>query len=109
MDQQTCIFIGENITASWTDSPGIIKDWLGIYPQNIQTPDDNFVSYTYFDGVTQGSKTVTGNVNGVPTAPGNYYMVMFTNDSYTEVSNRVQFQVTSGSLGVEEAKSTEKM
>ncbi len=100
--------LGENITASWTDSPGIIKDWLGIYPQNIQTPDDNFVSYTYFDGVTQGSKTVTGNVNGVPTAPGNYYMVMFTNDSYTEVSNRVQFQVTSGSLGVEEAKSTEK-
>ncbi|UEQ76609.1 fibronectin type III domain-containing protein [Chryseobacterium arthrosphaerae] len=100
--------LGENITASWTDSPGIIKDWLGIYPQNVQTPDDNFVSYTYFDGVTQGTKTITGNVNGVPTTPGNYYMVMFTNDSYTEVSNRVQFQVSSGSLGLEEAKSTEK-
>lgn len=98
--------LGENITASWTDSPGIIKDWLGIYPQNIQTPDDNFVSYTYFDGVTQGTKTIQG--TAIPTTPGNYYMVMFTNDSYTEVSNRVQFQVSSGTLGLDEAKSTEK-
>lgn len=48
--------LGENITASWTDSPGIIKDWLGIYPQNITVPDDNFISYTYFDGITQGTK-----------------------------------------------------
>ncbi|MBW7674960.1 fibronectin type III domain-containing protein [Chryseobacterium chendengshani] len=101
--------LGENITASWTDSPGIIKDWLGIYPQSVTVPDDNFVSYTYFDGVTQGTKTITGNVNGVPTTAGNYYMVMFTNDSYTEVSNRVQFQVTSGTLGTEETKNkTEK-
>ncbi|WP_153399486.1 fibronectin type III domain-containing protein [Chryseobacterium vaccae] len=98
--------LGENITASWTDSPGIIKDWLGIYPQNIQTPDDNFVSYTYFDGITQGTKSIQG--TAVPATPGNYYMVMFTNDSYTEVSNRVQFQVTSPTLGIEEAKATEK-
>lgn len=101
--------LGENISASWTDSPGIIKDWLGIYPQNISVPDDNFVSYTYFDGVTQGTKAITGNVNGVPTTAGNYYMVMFTNDSYTEVSNRVQFQVTSPTLGTAETNNkTEK-
>lgn len=98
--------LGENITASWTDSPGIIKDWLGIYPQNITVPDDNFVSYTYFDGITQGTKTIQG--AAVPATPGNYYMVMFTNDSYTEVSNRVQFQVTGPTLGTGETKSTEK-
>ncbi|MGG5210368.1 fibronectin type III domain-containing protein [Chryseobacterium sp. MIQD13] len=98
--------LGENITASWTDSPGIIKDWLGIYPQSIQTPDDNFVSYTYFDGVTQGTKTIQG--TALPATPGNYYMVMFTNDSYTEVSNRKEFQVIAGTLGTEEVKSTEK-
>ncbi|MBT2620177.1 fibronectin type III domain-containing protein [Chryseobacterium sp. ISL-6] len=99
--------LGENITASWTDSPGIIKDWLGIYPQSVQTPDDNFVSYTYFDGITQGTKTLSG--AALPTTPGNYYMVMFTNDSYTEVSNRKQFQVTSSTLGTDDVqKSTEK-
>nr|WP_314497316.1 fibronectin type III domain-containing protein [uncultured Chryseobacterium sp.] len=99
--------LGENISASWTDSPGIIKDWLGIYPQNISVPDDNFISYTYFDGVTQGTKIIQG--AGVPAAAGNYYMVMFTNDSYTEVSNRVQFQVTSGNLGTDETTNkTEK-
>ena len=101
--------LGENITASWTDSPGIIKDWLGIYPQSVSVPDDQFISYTYFDGLAQGTKAITGNVNGVPTTAGNYYMVMFTNDSYTEVSNRVQFQVTAGTLGTEETKNkTEK-
>lgn len=101
--------LGENITASWTDSPGIVKDWLGIYPQSVQTPNDQFTSYTYFDGLTQGSKTISGNVNGVPTAAGNYYMVMFTNDSYTEVSNRVSFQVVSSTLGTGESQSsTEK-
>ncbi|MDH6253113.1 hypothetical protein M2347_002840 [Chryseobacterium sp. H1D6B] len=99
--------LGENITASWTDSPGIIKDWLGIYPQSIQLPDDNFVSYTYFDGITQGTKAING--AGLPVTPGNYYMVMFTNDSYTEVSNRVQFQVSSPTLGTDEVKnSTQK-
>lgn len=99
--------LGENITASWTDSPGIIKDWLGIYPQSVQTPDDNFVSYTYFDGITQGTKTLSG--SALPTTPGNYYMVMFTNDSYTEVSNRKQFQVTSSTLGTDDVqKSTER-
>ncbi|KQR90877.1 metallophosphoesterase [Chryseobacterium sp. Leaf180] len=101
--------LGENITASWTDSPGIIKDWLGIYPQSVQIPNDQFTSYTYFDGVSQGTKTITGNVNGVPTAAGNYYMVMFTNDSYTEVSNRVSFQVVGATLGTDESHSnTEK-
>ncbi len=60
--------LGENITASWTDSPGIIKDWLGIYPQSIQSPDDNFVSYTYFDGITQGTKAIQG--TAVPSTPG---------------------------------------
>ncbi|MDQ1095825.1 MULTISPECIES: fibronectin type III domain-containing protein [Chryseobacterium] len=98
--------LGENITASWTDSPGIVKDWIGIYPQNISIPDDNFVSYTYFGGITEGTKTISG--SALPATPGNYYMVMFTNDSYTEVSNRVQFQVTGATLGTGEAKSTEK-
>ncbi|MFC3161357.1 hypothetical protein ACFOEQ_25525 [Chryseobacterium arachidis] len=80
---------------------------MGIYPQSINTPDDNFVSYTYFDGITQGTKTING--TALPTTPGNYYMVMFTNDSYTEVSNRVQFQVQGSTLAAEEVKnSTEK-
>jgi hypothetical protein len=82
---------------------------LGIYPQSVQIPNDQFTSYTYFDGVSQGTKTITGNVNGVPTAAGNYYMVMFTNDSYTEVSNRVSFQVVGTTLGTDESHSnTEK-
>ena len=49
------------------------------------------MSYQYFNGVAQGTTQIT-NVN-MPTVAGNYFIVMFTNDSYNEVSNRVEFQM----------------
>ncbi len=83
--------LGEQITASWTDAPGIVKDWLGIYNENDNPNSDPLISYQYFNGVAQGTAQIT-NVN-MPTVAGNYFIVMFTNDSYNEVSNRVQFQM----------------
>lgn len=83
--------LGENIVATWTDAPGIVKDWLGIYNQGDNPSVDPLLIYTYFDGVPFGTKTLTDTL--IPTAAGEYYIVMFTNDSYTEVSNRVNFSV----------------
>lgn len=85
--------LGEQITASWTDGPGIVKDWLGIYNENDNPNSDPLISYQYFNGVAQGSAQIT-NAN-MPTTTGNYFIVMFTNDSYNEVSNRVNFQIIS--------------
>lgn len=99
---KTIYNLNENIIATWTDAPGIIKDWLGIYPEGIENPDDNFVSYTYFDGLPEGSATIPD--ENLPTEPGAYFIVMFTNDSYTEVSNRVSF-VVEGTAGLEENSS----
>ncbi|MGX7666391.1 fibronectin type III domain-containing protein [Flavobacterium pedocola] len=85
--------LGEQITASWTDAPGIVKDWLGIYRQGDNPNVNPLVSYTYFNGLAEGSTNITG--ANIPTQTGNYFLVMFTNDSYNEVSNRVTFQVVS--------------
>ncbi|WP_274475705.1 fibronectin type III domain-containing protein [Mangrovimonas aestuarii] len=88
--------LGEQITASWTDAPGIVKDWLGIYPSDANPNIDPLISYTYFEGLAEGTTTLPE--EAMPTAAGNYYVVMFTNDSYNEVSNRVDFQVIDETL-----------
>ena len=94
--------LGEQITASWTDAPGIVKDWLGIYHEGDNPNVNPLVSYTYFDGIAQGSKVIAS--AELPTQTGNYFMVMFTNDSYNEVSNRVSFQVINSTLGTDDFK-----
>lgn len=88
--------LGENIVASWTDAPGIIKDWLGIYHEGDDPNIDELISYTYFDGQGEGVKTIAD--EEMPSEVGNYFIVMFTNDSYEEVSNRVNFEITDSTV-----------
>lgn len=89
--------LGEYIIATWTDGPGIPKDWMGIY-QGWKDPDvDPLDAYTYIDGKPAGSLTLTDTL--VPQVAGNYYVVLFTNDSYDEISNRCYFTIADGSTG----------
>lgn len=94
--------LGEQIVASWTDAPGIVKDWLGIYHEGENPNIDPLLSYTYFNGQAEGTLALTG--TALPTETGNYFLVMFTNDSYNEVSNRVSFEVVDGTLGGDKFK-----
>ena len=80
---------GSDFTVHFSDGPGIPKDWIGIFKEG-ETPGVNVLtSYLYFDGAASGS--VTFHLPDLP--PGNYFLAMFTNDSYTEVSNRVAFSI----------------
>jgi acid phosphatase type 7 len=88
---KTIYNLNENIIATWTDAPGIVKDWLGIYHAGDNPNVDELVSYTYFGGIANGTKAIEG--ANLPTEPGDYFIVMFTNDSYNEVSNRISFAV----------------
>lgn len=99
---KTVYNLNENIIATWTDAPGIVKDWLGIYPAGADPNSDEFVSYTYFGGTATGTKTIDG--AALPTQAGEYFIVMFTNDSYNEVSNRVSF-IVDAPAGVDEFSS----
>lgn len=88
---KTIYSLNEYITATWSDGPGIVKDWLGIYDSLSNPNIDPLVAYSYFGGVPNGSIVLTDSI--VPNAPGSYYIVMFTNDSYNEVSNRCYFEI----------------
>jgi hypothetical protein len=80
---------GSDFTVHFSNGPGIPKDWIGIFKEG-ETPGVNVLTaYLYFDGAASGS--VTFHLPDLP--PGNYFVAMFTNDSYTEVSNRVTFTI----------------
>ena len=83
--------LNEYITATWMDGPGLIKDWLGFYHKGDVPSVNPLDTYTYFGGVPNGTKVIKDSI--LPPAVGNYFIVMFTNDSYTEVSNRVYFTI----------------
>lgn len=89
----------EPIKITFADTPGKEKDWLGIYRDGDTPGKEELYTYKYFDGATQGTTTIDGTEgnegapNQLPTQPGRYFIVMFTDDSYTEVSNRVYFEV----------------
>jgi len=99
---KTIYNLNENIIATWTDAPGIVKDWLGIYHSGDDPNVDELVSFTYFEGVSEGTKILPD--DKLPTQAGDYFIVMFTNDSYNEVSNRISF-VVEDALGNEEFSS----
>lgn len=92
--------LGEDIVATWTDAPGIVKDWLGIYNDGDDPNVDPLIMYSYFEGEAEGTQTITDTL--LPNQPGDYFIVMFTDDSYTEVSNREYFTVIDPFLGVDE-------
>lgn len=88
---QSIYNVGEYITATWIDAPGIPKDWIGIFDSLANPQFDPLISYAYFNGQTAGTKTLTDTL--LPQNPGSYFISIFTNDSYTEVSNRRYFRV----------------
>ncbi|MDY3524313.1 fibronectin type III domain-containing protein [Riemerella anatipestifer] len=103
--------LGESIVASWTDAPGIAKDWIGIYKKgdnpSTDSTEESGYSYTYFDGQPEGQKTISD--DALPSEAGQYFAVIFTNDSYTEVSNRVYFEVNDTTLGTKETQTSDEI
>ncbi|QJE94671.1 fibronectin type III domain-containing protein [Luteolibacter luteus] len=83
------ITAGSDFTVSFNKGPGIPKDWIGIFKQGDVPGVDVLTAYLYFAGATSGS--VTFHLPDLP--PGDYFAAMFTNDSYTEVSNRFLFTI----------------
>ena len=78
---------GQDFTVNFSGGPGIPKDWIGLHAAGGTPGLAPLLAYLYFAGATAGS--VTFQLPDLP--PGDYFVSMFTNDSYTEVSNRFNF------------------
>lgn len=101
---KTVYNLNENIIVTWSDAPGIPKDWLGIYHRDHDPNLDELISYTYFEGQTDGATEVTD--ENMPQEEGEYFIVMFTNDSYDEISNRVDFEIINPTASIDDNDSS---
>ena len=80
---------GDPFTVSFTGGAGIPKDWIGLYRDGDTPGQQELLKYLYFNGSTGGE--VTFNLPDLPS--GRYWVAMFTNDSYTEISGRYYFDI----------------
>jgi hypothetical protein len=83
--------LGEAINASWTDAPGQAKDQLIIYTAGSTPGTSTPVSSIYTGSAANGTFIIS---NGrLPQSPGNYFISLYTNDVFKEISNRVNFTI----------------
>lgn len=83
------VAVGQSFTVNFSGGPGIPKDWIGVHAAGTTPGLTPLLAYLYFAGATAGAVTFT--LPELP--PGDYFVSMFTNDSYTEVSNRFHFTI----------------
>jgi hypothetical protein len=81
-----------DFTVNFSNGPGTPKDYMGIFKKGATPGVDVLVDYLYVDGKPTGSVTFTTDI-----PDGEYFLALYINDSYTEVSNRVDFKVGNGS------------
>lgn len=83
--------LGEPITASWIDAPGLAKDKLIFYTAGSTPGTSTPVISVNTNAMATGGLTLTG--NQLPKNIGNYFVSMYTNDVFVEISNRVNFSI----------------
>jgi hypothetical protein len=90
--------IGEDISITFTNGPGNPKDWIGIYPTNVQPGSASSTIWNYVDGTHNGD---TGNANGVITftnglaKAGSWTAYLLENDGYNILAS-VDFNTVPG-------------
>jgi hypothetical protein len=82
---------GTPVTADFGGGSGTPKDYIGIFVRGADPGVDRLVTYQYVAGKTAGSITFADSLPA-----GDYFVALFINDSYTEISNRVDFTITGG-------------
>jgi len=96
----------DSLVVNFSDGAGTAKDWMGIYKSGVNPQEGYLEEYLYVDGRTEGSITFKG--EHLPQTDGDYFVVFFTNDSYTEISNRQYFTI-SGSSGLNQDNAFKKL
>ncbi len=83
--------LGESVQATWNDAPGLAKDELITYSAGSTPGTSTPVSRKYTNAAASGTLVLSGNL--IPKAPGDYFISMYTNDVFKEISNRISFTV----------------
>ena len=91
----TSVAAGANLTATIANGPGNRLDWVALYPMGSST----FVDWKYLNGTSVAPATgLTGATLNftMPTTPGQYTLMFFSNNSYTVLATGATVTVTGG-------------
>lgn len=92
--------VNEAVAITYTGGLGLSTDWVAIYDQSVTDPDGSYFEWSYVTSGQEAAGTLTINPTSLP--KGNYYAVLLTDDSYTALSNKVNFTVDGGVLSTDE-------
>ena len=82
----------EDIVIKYANGPGTPKDWVGIYKEGKIIGIDELDGFYYTYGETDGEIVIpAGEI-----VEGDYFLALFINDSYDEVSPRIHISIKSG-------------
>lgn len=89
---------GLPFTVNFSNGSGIPKDYLGVFDKDaveLGSTGNELFSYMYVDGAASGSFSYnfTDAVGEIPA--GEYFIALFQNDSYDEITERAYFSVVS--------------
>ena len=103
MDKDT-FDLGEDMTVNFNNGPGGSKDYIGIFRDGAVPGIDPLVTYKYVDGKIEGAVVIEDDIPA-----GKYFMALYPNDSYTQISNSFNFTVldtmTTGIVDTQATKS----
>jgi chitinase len=93
----TTVLPGATITATVTNGPGNLRDWVGLY--GTTAPDSPSLDWSYLNGTTivpEQALTEGALVFTAPTTPGTYHFRLFANNSYTRLATSGAIEVAAG-------------
>lgn len=85
----------EDIVISFSDGPGNAKDWIGIYPPDVEPGPTPSTRWYYVDGTQAGNQAIReGSVTfaGGLTLAGDWAVYFLLNDDYTKLATNL-FQI----------------
>ena len=95
--------VGDPVTASWTNAPGMGADWVGVYPCRTERTcagPGSYQLYVYTHTAVDGSRTIDAATTkedeggaGWPLPAGRYQLRLFVDDSYRVLAESRTFTV----------------
>jgi hypothetical protein len=92
-------FAGANIDVTYTGATST-TDWIGIYMAGDEPGTQSSHNWVYHHGSTSsGDVRADGTIQVVPATAGEYFIVMFANDGYDEITDRITVAVEAATPG----------
>ena len=91
------ILKGDVLSVNFGQAPGSATDWIGIFKQSDVPGNVSARSWKYLNNSTTAGSVVYKGTVGLSTGnldPGNYFVAMYKNGSYSQVGDAVSFVVS---------------